>query len=110
MARIKKKQKNLIKDIATERIEYLFKLAEGNYNSYPQRSDRYVALARRIGMRYRVRLPSSLKRRVCKGCHSFLVPGNSSRIRLHGRYMTITCLKCGNEMRYPYKEDKKIKS
>ncbi|WP_445474944.1 ribonuclease P protein component 4 [Methanococcoides methylutens] len=110
MARIKKKQKNLIKDIATERIEHLFKLAEWSYSSYPQRSDRYVDLARRIGMRYRVRLPSCLKRRVCKGCNSFLVPGNSSRIRLHGRYMTITCLKCGKEMRYPYKEDKKANS
>ncbi|SES62500.1 ribonuclease P protein subunit Rpp21 [Methanococcoides vulcani] len=110
MARIKKKQKNLIKDIATERIECLFKLAGESYSSNPHRSDRYVALARRIGMRYRIRLPSYLKRRICKGCHSFLVPGNSSRIRLHGRYMTITCLKCGKEMRYPYRTDKKVNS
>ncbi|AKB86055.1 ribonuclease P protein component 4 [Methanococcoides methylutens] len=108
MARKKKNQKNLIKDIAIQRIEYLFRLAEENYGSSPQRSDRYVALARRIGMRYRVRLPSYLKRRICKDCHSFLVPGSSSRIRLHGRYMTITCLKCGKEMRYPYKSENKI--
>lgn len=107
MSRIKKSQKNLIKDIAIERIEYLFKIAEENYSSNPHRSDRYVALARRIGMRYRVRLPSYLKRRICKGCHSFLVPSDSSRVRLHGRYMTITCLKCGKEMRYPYKMNKK---
>ncbi|WP_440953276.1 ribonuclease P protein component 4 [Methanococcoides sp. FTZ1] len=103
MARKKKDQKNLIKDIAGQRIEYLFRLAEESYATSPERSNRYISLARRIAMRYRVRFPSFLKRRICKDCHSFLVPGSSSRIRLHGRYMTITCLKCGKEMRYPYR-------
>ncbi|MCD4821701.1 MAG: ribonuclease P [Methanococcoides sp.] len=102
MSRMKKKQKNIIKDVATERIERLFKLAAEEYSSNPERSDRYVQLARRIGMKYRLRFPASLKRKMCRGCSSYLVPGSSSRVRLHGRYMTITCLKCGQEVRIPY--------
>lgn len=106
MSRAKNKQKNVIKDIATARIERLFELAAVEYRSYPERSDRYVQLAKRIGMKYRLRLPSSLKRKVCRGCGSYLVSGNSSRTRLHGQYITTTCLKCGREMRIPYHSKK----
>lgn len=102
MARVRKKQKALIKDLAIQRIERLFKLAGDAYSDHPERSDRYVLLARRIGMRYRVSLPRELKRRLCKSCHSYLVPGSNSRVRLRGSYIVVTCLKCGNQMRYPY--------
>ncbi|MEA1997785.1 MAG: ribonuclease P, partial [Euryarchaeota archaeon] len=67
------------------------------------RSDRYVQLARLIGMRYRVRIPSQLKMRICKGCYTYLIPGKNARVRLRGEYITTTCLKCGQQMRRPYK-------
>ena len=102
MARVRKKQKALIKDLAIQRIERLFKLAGDEYGEHPERSDRYVLLARRIGMRYRVSLPRELKRKLCKNCQSYLVPGSNSRVRLRGNYVVMTCLKCGNQMRYPY--------
>lgn len=102
-----KKQKSLIKDLAIQRIERLFELAHDEFGQNPKRSDRYVLLARRIGMRYRIRFPTSLKRLMCKHCRSYLVPGNSSRVRLRGKYITITCLQCNKQMRYPYHDDKK---
>ncbi len=102
MAKSKKKQKNLIKKLASERIELLFELAGEEYLIDPGRSNRYVRLARRIGMRYRVRLPSHLKRRMCKQCLSFLVPGGNSRVRLKDGNVIITCLNCGACKRYPY--------
>ncbi|MCD4702903.1 MAG: ribonuclease P [Methanosarcinaceae archaeon] len=105
MSRPRKRQKHAIKDIAAERMVVLFGLAQSTYATHPDRSDRYVDLARRVGMRYRVRMPSALRRRICRKCHSFLVPGSSARVRLHGRYLTITCSKCGNHMRYPYHRD-----
>jgi len=71
-----------MKDLAKQRIEHLFKLAEASYSVHPHRSNRYVTLARRIGMRYRIRLPASLRRRVCRSCNSYLVPGSSSKVRL----------------------------
>lgn len=94
-----------MKDIASERMVGLFELAERAYVTRPDRSDRYVDLARRVGMRYRVRMPPALRRRICRKCHSFLVPGSSARVRLHGRYLTITCLRCGKHVRYPYHGD-----
>jgi ribonuclease P protein subunit RPR2 len=106
MARARKKQKFLIKDLAKQRIEHLFKLAEDAYESYPQRSNRYVSLARKIGMRYRVRIPGEYKQRICKQCHSYLVPGSNARFRLRGRYVTVTCLTCKRKMRYPYKRSR----
>lgn len=102
MARFKKKSKNLAKDLAMERIQGLFELAESEYSSNPERSNEYVSLARKIGMRFLVRFPRELKVRFCKNCGSYLVPGNNCRIRLKGRYMVITCLKCENIKRYPY--------
>lgn len=102
MSRFKKKGKNLAKDLAMERIQRLFELADAEYSSNSNRSDSYVSLARKIGMRYLVRFPRELKVRYCKKCESYLVPGNNCRIRLKGRYMTITCLKCGDIKRYIY--------
>ncbi|MGP8329451.1 MAG: ribonuclease P protein component 4 [Methanosarcinaceae archaeon] len=102
----KRKQKSLIRDLAVQRIERLFELADNEFGQNPKRSDRYVYLARRIGMRYRVRFPSKLKRMICKHCRSYLVPGSSARVRLRKRYITVTCLRCNKQMRYPYKNRK----
>lgn len=85
-----------------ERIHRLFELAEAEYPSKPERSKRYVSLARRIGMRYRVRLPRELRQKMCRGCGAYLVPGSTSRVRLYGGCLCITCLECGRIMRFPY--------
>ncbi|MDF1533482.1 MAG: ribonuclease P [Methanosarcinaceae archaeon] len=108
MARQRKNQKSLIKDLAAQRIDRLFELAHEEFGQNPQRSDRYVLLARLIGMRYRIRLPTTLKRMMCKHCRSYLVPGSSSRVRLRGKYITVTCLRCNKQMRYPYKSISKV--
>ncbi|AEH61624.1 RNAse P, Rpr2/Rpp21 subunit [Methanosalsum zhilinae DSM 4017] len=102
MGRNRRKKKAIIRDLASQRIERLFKLAELEHASNPQRSNRYVSLARKIGMRHRVSIPSHLRRRVCRCCDTFLVPGSSSRIRLRRNYILITCLNCGRHMRFPY--------
>jgi len=102
MSRFKQKGKNLAKELAMERIQRLFELADAEYSSNPARSDAYVLLARKVGMRYLVRFPRELKVRYCKKCGSYLVPGNNCRIRLKGRYVAITCLKCGSIKRYIY--------
>ena len=51
-------------NIAGERIDILFNLAEEEAKAHKfQRANRYVDLARKIGMRYNVRVPSQYKRR-----------------------------------------------
>lgn len=100
MAKRRHKKKAVAKEIAFERIQYLFDIAEKEYSINPERSDRYVSLAKKIGMRYRVSIPPELKRRMCKGCGSFLIPGGNCRVRLKGGLLTITCAKCGRIQRY----------
>ncbi len=90
--------------IAKERIISLLKLAEeearkGNYD----RVSRYVWLAKRIGMKYNVRIPRSLKRRICRNCLSFMIPGLNCRVRIARGRVIMTCLRCGNIKRIPYK-------
>ena len=104
--RRRQKNKDLSKKIAEERILLLFELAEQNYKEHPERTHRYVTLARLIGMRYRVRLTRDQKRRLCKHCYRYLVPGDNCRVRLKGRAVLTVCLVCGRQSRYPYSEKK----
>jgi ribonuclease P protein subunit RPR2 len=90
-------------DLARQRIERLFELADRSYAERPDLSDRYVDIARRISMRHRVSIPRELKRNICKDCYSYLRPGSNARVRADGRNVVITCLKCGGIRRYPYK-------
>jgi ribonuclease P protein subunit RPR2 len=93
------------KDLAKERIETLFGEADRCFHDYPEKSHRYIGLARRIGMRYRTRMPPHLKRKFCKHCYSYLRPGVNCTFRLsQKRYpkVVITCKECGKVMRIPY--------
>ena len=99
---MRKKQKDWAKEMAYERILRLFELADMEFRKHPERSDRYVQLARRIGMRHRVRMPPELKHRICRHCHSYLVQGATARTRLQGTHISTTCLACGKQMRRPY--------
>jgi ribonuclease P protein subunit RPR2 len=102
MAQHRKKKVIISKEIALERINYLFYMAGDTYALNPSRSARYALLAQKIGMRYRVSLPSDLKRKMCKKCNQFLVPGSNSRVRMGNGSIIITCLNCGSIKRYPF--------
>jgi ribonuclease P protein subunit RPR2 len=104
MSRIpRKKQKNMLRSVATQRMWRLFELAEKEFEKHPERSERYVQLIRNISMRNRMRIPREIKHRICKHCYAFLVPGINAHHRLKGGYLVISCERCGKEMRYPYK-------
>lgn len=92
--------------IALERMETLFRLAEREALARKDaRARRYVELARRIGMRYNVRVPRAFKRSFCKACGAFLVPSLSARVRVGGSRVAITCLACGSVQRFPYRRE-----
>jgi ribonuclease P protein subunit RPR2 len=97
------------KELAMERIEKLFSLASGCFTEDPQLANRYVELARNIGMRCQVRIPAPLKMRFCRRCGAFLTSGSNSRVRIRpdgrGR-VVVTCLKCGTIKRYPMIREK----
>jgi len=93
--------------IAEERIHILFMLADKEFKEHPQRSNRYVKLARNIATKYNIKMPKIWKRRFCKNCYLFLKPGCNCRVRLSKSCVVISCLECGNLMRIPYIKEKK---
>lgn len=99
----RKQQKNLIQDVAIQRMWRLFELAKKEYAMHPDRSERYVQLIRKISMRNRMSIPREIKRNICKHCYTFLVPGSSASYRLKEGYLVISCQRCSKKMRYPYK-------
>jgi ribonuclease P protein subunit RPR2 len=90
------------RDIAKQRIERLFELAMQEHALHPERSDRYVQIARNISTRVRIRIPSQLKRRFCRNCGCYLSAADR-RVRLGQGIINATCLKCGKQIRIPYR-------
>jgi ribonuclease P protein subunit RPR2 len=97
----KKTRSPQTKKIARERIAGLFLQAQAVFAAHPDLSDRYVSLAWKIAMRQRVRIDRELRRQFCRGCSAFLVPGATSRVRVHGGKVVVTCLACKQRRRYP---------
>tara|TARA_Y100000310_G_C20031161_1_gene511862 strand:+ start:111 stop:422 length:312 start_codon:yes stop_codon:yes gene_type:complete len=91
------------KQIAKERIQILFREAEKAFSKNKSLANRYVTLARKIAMKVRVRIPTHLKRRFCKHCYKYLMPGANSRTRTRASKVTISCFECKKFMRIPIK-------
>ena len=97
------KTRDAVASVARERIEILIGQAKEMAEKNEDLSRRYVDLARRISTRTKTRIPSDVKRYLCKGCGIALVPGHNAKVRLHARNsgIVITCLSCGRLRRYP---------
>ncbi len=98
-------RRRFVEDIALQRIRLLFEMAHEVVRRDRDLARRYVELALRISKRARVRVPRELKRRYCKRCLAYLVPGLNARVRLRNNRMphvVITCLECGYVRRIPY--------
>jgi len=98
-----RRNKNLERRIADERIMLLMKMAEKVAVSNPDRARRYVTLARRIAMKYRRKMPEEYRRRFCRKCFSFFTTANC-RIRIRKGIISILCLNCGWKRRIPYRK------
>jgi ribonuclease P protein subunit RPR2 len=101
------------KQIARKRVQVLFEEANRTYKENPLLSQRYILTARKIAMAARMRFPQTYKRSTCKNCNIFLVPGESSRVRIKQSrepHITVTCLKCGNQSRFALRLKKKEKT
>ena len=103
MKRRYKKKPEQFREIAVSRIRRLFEQAELRFKENPGLADRYVELARKIGMKYKVRIPRELKRRFCKNCYAYLVPGVNCRVRLNQSKVVYYCNRCKKYMRFPVK-------
>ena len=86
--------------IAKERIEILFEQAEKN----PKKADRYVFLARKLAMRYNIRMSKNLKRLFCKKCHHYFTHKGDVTVRTNPKTKSVEylCKGCGKVTRYGY--------
>jgi ribonuclease P protein subunit RPR2 len=106
MKRNRKTQSKERIKIAKERIKRLFNLAKEGYEKNPERTARYIELARKIGKRYNVRLTRKEKRSFCKNCNHLLIPNKTSTSEIDSKkqLVIIKCTNCGNIYRYPYEK------
>ena len=86
-----------IQQIALERIHRLFELAEKEFPKHPERSKRYIALAKEIGKKATMRFPDEFKTRFCKKCNAYLKKGKNAEITKEGTMTIVKCLECGFE-------------
>lgn len=102
MSKRTSKDKKTQKIIAQKRINKLFYLAEQKaLSDNLNLANRYVEIARKISMRYLLPMPTEFKRRFCKHCYSYLLPGSNCRIRIHRSKLIIYCDNCKKYTRIP---------
>ncbi|MFX1570678.1 MAG: ribonuclease P protein component 4 [Promethearchaeota archaeon] len=105
MSKDYKKNKNIVKKIANQRMLFLFEKAHEVFPKNKTFSNRYVYLARRYAQRAKIEIPIEWKKRICKKCKKFLYPGINYRIRMNsqkgkGSHISLTCLECNKTTRY----------
>ena len=88
--------KDLAKHISLERMYRLFELAEQEFAEKPERSRRYVKIARKIGTRNKVTLPEEFKLQFCKNCGAFLKQGKNAELRIEKGMRKLTCMECSH--------------
>jgi ribonuclease P protein subunit RPR2 len=87
------------KQIAKERMTTLFNQAAKVFSKNKTLSNRYVTLARKIAMKVKVRIPIEFKRKFCKHCYKYLMPGINSIVRKRKGKIVISCFECKKFMR-----------
>ncbi len=93
-------------EVAAERIEILFREAEEVFSKSRKLANRYVFIARKLAMKFNLKIPSELKRRFCHKCYSYLMPGENAKVRTNAKTKCVewTC-ECGEVNRYGYSRE-----
>ena len=94
------------KDLAKEKVGELFSQADETFKNSPALANRYISLARKIAMKFNIRL-TKYKRKFCKHCYSYLKPGINSKTRIHKSRIIIYCNHCKKYTRIPLKNGRK---
>jgi ribonuclease P protein subunit RPR2 len=90
-------------NVASQRIAELFRQAEDQFDAHPELSKRYVALARKIAMKYNIRFDRAQKMMFCKNCDSYLRKGKNASLRVRDGRVILRCTDCGFVRRFAYK-------
>ncbi len=93
--------KNSKKQIATRRIEILFNNALSNAKNNPGLAQRQAEIAKKISLKFKIKMPFEVSSSFCKNCKKFIAPGIASKIRLDSKpkSLRITCTYCNHTYR-----------
>jgi RNase P subunit RPR2 len=93
------KPRRATKEDASALVRLLTESAVSLSHTNPSIAREQAALARKVKLRFNVRLDPSVTRFTCRGCKGLLVPGVNARVRLgHGKttILRVTCADCGH--------------
>jgi ribonuclease P protein subunit RPR2 len=91
------------KRLARTRIKLLWEQAARIAKTDPEGARRRMQVASRVAQRARIKVPQGIKRKICRKCGTVLIPGESCRVRMRNnraKHLTVTCIACGNIVRY----------
>ena len=94
--------KNSKKDIATKRMYILFNNALFNARMDPDLAEKQASIAKKISMKYKIKMPYEIRSCFCKKCKKFIVPGINSKVRVgrsNVKSIRITCNFCTHTYR-----------
>ena len=89
------------KQIATKRMQILFHNALSNAKNNPRLAERQAEIAKKISMKFKIKMPFEISSSFCKKCKKFIPPGIASKIRLGSKpkSIRITCSYCNHTYR-----------
>ena len=87
--------------IALEQVKTFLQEAEEAFSEDKAWANRLVGKARRAAMKVKLKMPRELKRKYCKHCYAFLMPGVNARVRTARGKVVISCFDCKKFMRIP---------
>ena len=94
--------KNSKKQIATQRMQILFHNALSNAKNNLELAERQAEIAKKISMKFKIKMPFEISSSFCKKCKKFIAPGINSRTRLGKgkiKSIRITCCFCEHTYR-----------
>ena len=91
----------ILKDLAMQRVSRLLDIALKTASEDLCLAQRQGEIARRLCLKYNLRLPYGRRMLFCKGCSRLVVPGVNCRVRLDSRRkaLRLVCLECGHVYR-----------
>lgn len=94
---------------AFERMNYLFQLsnmcATGQIQNSEVAARFYAHQLIAISKKTVQRIEPAIKRKICKSCHQYLVPGKTCKIRVKKKVVIHKCMLCHCEKRFPATPD-----
>ena len=99
---MKQFQKKFIKTIVADAIAVLFKEAEENFSTHPERTKRYLVMIWSLAKKHNYRLTREQKLKFCKKCFCLWIPSKTVVINFNQNYemFEFECVTCGHKKRF----------